>query len=104
MFVPEMVVFSLELVLRPPKCVHTCIYLQWLPLPWSKAVPGPKPAMFPLSVHTLIYNGCLCLSWEQHQSKRGWSRSPVRAGGYASGGPGKPARTPGSFQLAVAML
>ena len=65
---------------------------------------GPTQLYLLFSVHTLICNGWLCLNWEQPQSKRDWSRSPVRAGQHAVSGTGKQARALGSFQLVVSML
>ena len=53
-----------------------------MPLPWSEAGPGSKPAPFPPSVHILVGSGSLCLSGDQCWSKRGWSRCLVQAGGH----------------------
>ena len=65
----------------------------------AASIPGrgrarSEPALFPPSVHTFVGTGSLCLSDEQHWSKRAWSRSPVWSGGLCWASPGKLARAP----------
>ena len=98
-----------ELTLPPPKCAlmmavsalecvqgHTS--WRWLPPSWSDAGPESELPLFPPSVRTLIGTGNLSLSGEQCQSKRCWSSGGV--GWWACwGGPGKPVRGLGSFNL-----
>lgn len=118
--------YTTELVSFSPKCKYGCVCQKYYsPWSWFYALlsvctnahtcngclcPGQRQGQGPtqlcslFSLHTLIWNGCLCLNWEQHQSKRDWSRSPVRAAWHAVSGTGKQARSLGSFHLAVSML